>query len=197
MKNQLVLAVLAFVVAGLLPARSAFAQSRENKSAPAAAAISASPDFRNDFFWQFNMVEKNTTALGEAIPANQYTWRPSAGVRSVSEVFLHIAAGNHTALQAFGVEPPPGFELHAFETATTDKTKVLEALRRSFVLVRRVASEVELDKKLVFSGQPTNAQRVLMALTIHLHEHLGQSIAYARSIGVVPPWSAAEDRNEK
>ena len=25
--------------------------------------------------------------------------------------------------------------------------------------------------------------------TTHLHEHLGQLIAYARSNGVVPPWS--------
>ena len=197
MKNQSVVTVLALAVAGLLPGRLALAQSGESKSAPSAAAVSSSPDFRRDFFWQFDMAEKRIIALAEAIPANQYTWRPSAGVRSISEVFLHIAAGNYTALQAFGVQPPPGFELHVFETATTDKTKVLEALRDSFGLVRKVAGEVELGKKVLFFGQSTNAQRILMAVTIHLHEHLGQSIAYARSVGVVPPWSAAEGRNEK
>jgi uncharacterized damage-inducible protein DinB len=32
----------------------------------------------------------------------------------------------------------------------------------------------------------------LLLATTHMHEHLGQSIAYARTIGVVPPWSAKE-----
>jgi uncharacterized damage-inducible protein DinB len=30
---------------------------------------------------------------------------------------------------------------------------------------------------------------MLIVLVSHGHEHLGQSIAYARTIGVVPPWS--------
>jgi hypothetical protein len=30
---------------------------------------------------------------------------------------------------------------------------------------------------------------VLTLLVSHLHEHLGQAIAYARMNGVAPPWS--------
>jgi hypothetical protein len=33
---------------------------------------------------------------------------------------------------------------------------------------------------------------VFMLLAAHLHEHLGQSIAYARINGIAPPWSAPE-----
>jgi len=35
----------------------------------------------------------------------------------------------------------------------------------------------------------TTRRAMWIGATTHLHEHLGQLIAYARSNGVVPPWS--------
>ena len=40
----------------------------------------------------------------------------------------------------------------------------------------------------VFGNDNTERAAFMMALN-HLHEHLGQSVAYARMNGVVPPWS--------
>ena len=38
-------------------------------------------------------------------------------------------------------------------------------------------------------GNATTHRGVLVTVLSHLHEHLGQSVAYARMNGVVPPWS--------
>jgi hypothetical protein len=31
-----------------------------------------------------------------------------------------------------------------------------------------------------------------MRILVHMHEHLGQSIAYARMNGITPPWSKSD-----
>jgi hypothetical protein len=40
-------------------------------------------------------VSKQLVDLANAIPADKYSWRPAPGVRSVSEVFMHIAVSNY------------------------------------------------------------------------------------------------------
>src|ERR1700746_4160267 len=40
------------------------------------------------------------------MPAHKYGWRPAAGVRSVSEVYVHIANGNFLLLSLTGVKLP-------------------------------------------------------------------------------------------
>jgi uncharacterized damage-inducible protein DinB len=47
----------------------------------------------------------------------------------------------------------------------------------------------DLDATVELFGQERTKAQVVYLLGTHYHEHLGQSIAYARSIGVVPPWS--------
>jgi hypothetical protein len=43
--------------------------------------------------------------------------------------------------------------------------------------------------KLKFLGQDATSDGVLLRLLVHIHEHYGQSIAYARMSGVKPPWA--------
>ena len=66
--------------------------------------------------------ENEFTRLAEAMPADKYTWRPSAGVRSVAEVFLHVCAANYNMYTLVGVQPPAGLDLKAMEQSTSDKT---------------------------------------------------------------------------
>lgn len=145
--------------------------------------------------------ENKLTRLAEAIPADKYTWRPSKDVRSVSEVFLHVATGNYFLPKRVGLEPPAGFDLQGFEKSTTDKAKVTDALKKSFEHVKQAAakmSDADLDKMAPwFGGRQASYREILFFAAAHQHEHLGQSIAYARMIGVTPPWTEEQQQKQK
>jgi uncharacterized damage-inducible protein DinB len=139
---------------------------------------------------------KKVMSLAEAMPAEDYGWRPMEGVRSVSEVYVHVAASNYMLLSALGMQMPanlkPNSENEDLEKTMTDKTEVMNFLKQSFDDVQKfLAGYTDTDYgtsvKLPF-GEFTKEQ-VLMIAAGHVHEHLGQSIAYARTNHVVPPWS--------
>jgi uncharacterized damage-inducible protein DinB len=152
--------------------------------------------FTSDMLSQVDEVEKKILQLEEAVPQDKYSWRPAEGVRSVSEVYLHIASGNYLMMKIAGFAPPAeskwGSESDAWDKQTTDKAKILGELKKSFAHVRASlakVSEKDLEQEVDFFGQKMTKRSELMAALSHLHEHLGQSIAYARMNGVVPPWS--------
>jgi hypothetical protein len=69
---------------------------------------------------------------------------------------------------------------------------VISELRRSFDHLRKsieAMPDSELEKPVKMFGTQTTERGVLLTTISHLHEHLGQSIAYARTNGVAPPWS--------
>lgn len=137
--------------------------------------------------------------LAKAIPADKYTWRPGEGVRSVSEVFLHIASANYGLPRMMGAAPAEGFNRQGFETSTTDKDKVIEQLNKSFAYLESAvdkASDADLQKHVkMFGGKEGPEGDVLFLIVTDLHEHLGQMIAYARVNNVTPPWTAAREKN--
>ena len=55
---------------------------------------------------EWGHVSRQLVALAEAIPAATYTWRPGPGVRSTSEVFMHIAMANFYLLSVTGPKMP-------------------------------------------------------------------------------------------
>jgi uncharacterized damage-inducible protein DinB len=80
------------------------------------------------------------------------------------------------------------------ENTVTAKPQVIEQLRRSSEYVRaaiRGMPDADLDTPATLFGRPSTKRNVLFLTATHAHEHLGQLIAYARSNGVVPPWSQA------
>ena len=137
-------------------------------------------------------------ALAEAMPQEAYAYRPGEGVRSVSEVYMHVAGTNYWFPTVVGGVPPEGSGVTArYATVppmeqVTDKAAVVAALRASFAYVIdfvRNAPADRLDEDIDMFGRPTTYRGVLLETAVHLHEHLGQSIAYARVNGVTPPWS--------
>ncbi len=136
--------------------------------------------------------EKNLIDLGEAVPAEKWAWRPAPGVRSYVEVTLHIAGGNYFLAKMLGTAPPEGIDSRTIDTATTDKAKAIEMMKASYLHVKKVIaalSAADLDSKVDFFGKQKSKREIVLGVIGHSHEHLGQSIAYARSNGVVPPWS--------
>lgn len=149
-------------------------------------------------------VEEKVTALAGAMNDDQWAYSPMEGVRSTSDVFMHIAFANYFIPSMLGVMPPEGFPvtmgpegpvgMEEYES-TSDRETVMEAMDGSFDHVREALAGVSADRmddEMNVFGQTMTVRGFCTFIATHLHEHLGQLIAYARANEVVPPWSAAD-----
>ena len=160
-------------------------------AAPAAPA--GPPDLKAPYLRNWDDVTGKLVSLAEAVPAEKYTWRPAEGVRSVSEVYMHVVGGNFFLPSGLGAELPPGLSRELEKE--TDKAKVVTALKDSIAHARKAVEGLApgtLGQEVELFGRKMTRADVLLILLSHAHEHLGQAIAYARSNGVTPPWSQAE-----
>ncbi len=140
---------------------------------------------------EFNHASNQLNALADATPAEKFSWRPAPGVRSVGEVYMHITLGNYFLLGQAGVKIPPAAAdvMKGGEKTLTAKADIIIALKDSQSLVRESYPKADRAKAVKFFGGDTTVDGVLLRLLVHNHEHMGQSIGYARMAGVVPPWS--------
>jgi uncharacterized damage-inducible protein DinB len=161
---------------------------------PAPAAPAPGPTFQADAAGVLGHVQKEMVSLVGAVPQNKFTWRPAKGVRSVSEVYLHAAGSAYWFGKQLGFTVPADVEakLKDFEKSTTDRAKIEKALSDSFDWFAsnvKQMPDAELTKTLSLGGHELTKRAVILIAMGHYQEHLGQSIAYARMNGVVPPWS--------
>lgn len=161
----------------------------------------ASPSgFKADYFSALDHLEKETVALAEAAPQEKYSWRPGEGVRSVGEVFMHMAAGNYSYAKMMGATVPADVNPREFEKSATEKAKTVDTLKKSFQFLRQTAQNIpdaDMDKAVKVYGKDSTVRNVFLISVTHQSEHLGQSIAYSREIGVVPPWTAERQAAQK
>lgn len=130
--------------------------------------------------------------LAEATPTDKFAWRPSPGVRSTSEVYMHIAVANLYYVSVVGKEKMPAEIKPGFEKSVTAKADVISWLKRSLDAARDARAKEtpkELERRVEFFRRSTTADAVYLRLIIHCNEHMGQLVAYARMTGVIPPWS--------
>jgi len=173
--------------------------------------------FRGEYLSEFDLAEQQLLALAEAFPAERYGWRTAETARSVSEVLVHVAAGGLTLLALLGVEAAPDLygkpegeyvarimamvaRNESLEKSITDKTAVLAFLRRSLPAWRKAfaeASDAELDRPEMFFGERSTVRRLYMRGLCHMHEHMGQLIAYARAMGMPAPWRGEREARRK
>ena len=104
---------------------------------------------------------------------------------------MHIARYNYFYPEVgLGVEA--GLDYEQLQGVVTDKHEVVRILSESMQHVRQVAEKMtatDLGEQTHLYGRDVGQWAVLLQLVTHMNEHLGQSIAYARVNGVVPPWS--------
>jgi len=154
--------------------------------------------YRSEVLAEVIVQEDKFTRLAEAIPADKYTWRPAADVRSFAEVFLHVSAANYNIYTLIGAKVPEGLDVRGLEKSTTDKAKIVATLKDSFAHAKaaiKAMPDADLEKSLDWFGGKNTERGVLLFVVRHAAEHLGQSIAYARMAGVTPPWT--EDAQKK
>ena len=122
------------------------------------------------------------------VMSGKYDWKPGQGVRSVGDVFNLIVMENGMLVGVLSGTPNTG----AKPAPITDPEKLQEALKASYVNLQKAItglSDNDLQAPVKLFGRDMTKQSALMLILEDQHEHLGQSIAYARSNGVVPPWS--------
>ena len=132
-------------------------------------------------------LSKKFTGLARVM-AGKYDWKPGQGVRSVSDVFNLIVEENGLLADALSGTPNTG----APPAPITDPGKMQDALKASYANLQKAIaglSDNDLQTHAKLFGEDMTKQGALMLILEDQHEHLGQSIAYARSNGVVPPWS--------
>jgi uncharacterized damage-inducible protein DinB len=169
-----------------------FLPAQENQGGKAPVVSAPTSGYRAEFLEDVAYYEQRYTRLAQAMPAEKYPWRPAEGVRSVGEVYTHIISANYGVARALGAPFPAGFDLKAVSAMSSDKAKVQQALKESFAHFRSAIlalSDSDADKPQKMFNRETTLRGALMMIDRHWGEHLGQSIAYARVNGVVPPWT--------
>ena len=143
-------------------------------------------------------VQKKFIDLAKAIPDAAYSWHPN-GARSVGEVLLHIAGENYLIPAFMGKPAPAGVAISTTDMKTVEvyearkltKDQIIAELEASFANLHAAlpTTDANLSEKIKFFGSDISRQQAVIGTVNHLHEHLGQLIAYARSNNVAPPWS--------
>ena len=160
-------------------------------------------DFKPEYLSEFDLARNQTTALAQAMPADKFDWRPGPGVRSVGEVYVHIAETNvlllgyagtqvdFPGLRLTGKEPVPQViaRFLEFEKTVHGKDNILAMLNRTLDAVKTSFATANLENPVELFGRKTTTRAVYLRILAHVNEHMGQSIAYARINGIVPPWS--------
>ena len=157
----------------------------------AAVFAQAPAGLREGYMGEFELAARQTLQLAEATPAEKFAWRPAPGVRSISEVYMHTAIANYGLLAQTGVKMPADGPKIAADTESTviAKADVIKWLKGSQDAIRKAYPTADRQKKLKFWGKDTSAENVFIRILAHNHEHMGQSVAYARMNGIAPPWS--------
>jgi uncharacterized damage-inducible protein DinB len=156
-------------------------------------------DMKAQSLLDLETMQKKFVDLANAVPADKLTWRPSADSRSFAEVFLHVSAERYGILHLMGVDTPAGFDGKALEKSTTDKAQIVAELNKSWEFAQKTINQMtnaDFAKLLPKLGPQANAGDVVYILVADAHEHLGQSIAYARENGIVPPWTVEAKKQE-
>jgi len=146
---------------------------------------------------EWGHVSRQLVALAEAIPAEKFAWRPAPGVRSTSEVFMHIALANFELLSVTGPKLPADLTSENLEKTVTQKSEVIGWLKRSLDAVKTAHAGItaaDLQRKVTVNHRDATVDGMYLRIIVHANEHMGQLVAYARMNGIVPPWSQSSEK---
>lgn len=178
---------LVSMLAAIAPTRVAVAQASQD--------VTDASRLLGQYASDMDSVHVKLAALADAIPEDKYGWRPASGVRSVAEVFMHLAGEWYFYCpRSVGGNQPGDFG------APPAKLTALEKIGAKHEVIAEMQKSWAYCKAQLASANPANLTGKYKPWNMTLgdaafgmvgdqHEHLGQLITYARSVGVKPPWS--------
>jgi hypothetical protein len=154
-------------------------------------------EMRARFLKDLDSLQSRFLALAEAIPAEKYSWRPAPGVRSIGEVFMHVASEYYVYTPlSYGAARSPvvGRGPEAFQKFESQSTKAdaQKHLKEGFAYMKQAIEGLDpaaITGTQKLFGRDATILETSLVMGGDLHEHLGQLIAYSRMNGVKPPWS--------
>jgi uncharacterized damage-inducible protein DinB len=139
----------------------------------------------------FNGVRRNLEASADAMPAEKYSFRLTAGQMTFADWLIHSADRNYTDCALLKSESAP--EAQRQLTSLKEKAEVAKALKDSFAYCAD-AIESTNDQKVLATPPTTNA---LLHVIVHNNEIYGNVVGYLRVSGIVPPSTAARTPPKK
>jgi uncharacterized damage-inducible protein DinB len=138
----------------------------------------------------FEITKDNIMASAQMLDEDMYAFRPTDEVRSMGELFAHVANAQYSFCSAAAGESSPATE--NFEQTRTTKAGIIEALEMGFGYCEGVFSRMTDEmgaNTLTFFGGPNTAHGVLAFNSAHNYEHYGNMVTYMRLNGITPPSS--------
>ena len=193
--NRLTAARAALVALTMIVTAVSAPARAQQQQGQAALDVKSATHLRAEYLADLDTLHSKITELAKAIPGDKYGWRPSPDVRTVAQVLMHVASEfYYYTPRSIGGQPPvdygPAQAKNAALEKVTAKAEVLDHLEKSWAHTKAQFAGSDAAN-LTGSYQPWNMplDRAAFSMDGDLHEHLGQLIAYARSVGVRPPWT--------
>ncbi len=189
MKKRWLLAVVFACCVTAAQAQMGAAKSAPGTMIEPAKSFDASlSDFEGEFM-----------SLAKAMPAEKYSFAPSAavfvasqkteyeGVRNFGQMVAHVAQANYFYAGMFGAAKPD-VDVKAIGKLT-DKDQIVAALEKSFIFVHTAMGTLTTQN--AFESVRGNQTRASLAggVIAHGFDHYGQLAEYLRMNGIVPPAS--------
>jgi hypothetical protein len=152
---------------------------------------------------QLVSAEREIVGLAEAMPAEKYSFRPTAGefknVRSFSQQMTHIAATLYgISAGALGEKNPSemGHEENG-PASIAGKDAAVKYLKDAFAYAHKATLAVTSANGLDMMQSPFGSSKtaridLVTTLLFHSFDHYGQAVVYARMNGIVPPASRGQ-----
>jgi len=151
-----------------------------------ANAIAPSPKPAGEYSQHFAPLSQLSIAVAQAMPADQYSFRPHPESMTFGELMLHIASTNYSFCAGLKDSDSPT----ASSPSATDKDTVIKYLTGSFDYCSPIISSLTNAQLNAPHNSPDGrlpGREVLLAMYLHVAHHRGQAEIYLRDKGIRPP----------
>lgn len=138
----------------------------------------------------YAITKENVMAAAEMLDESLYAYRPTEEVRSMGELFAHIASAQFSFCSAAAGEERRATE--NYEETRTGKAEIIDALESGFEYCDGVYAEMTDERgsrRVDFFTGPNTTFGVLAFNSAHNYEHYGNLVTYMRLNGITPPSS--------
>ena len=144
---------------------------------------------------QWEATGDKIVTIAEAVPEAKYDFKATPEVRSFRDILVHLVSENHMFMGfAAGTGRPDTSRLNNLRS----RAEILKALSESYDYGAKILDGMNdqklLEKVSFFRGQQVPRLTAILANMKDNHEHYGQLVVYLRVNGIVPPRTAARQR---
>lgn len=150
------------------------------------AAGSATASAAGEYDKHFPALSQLSVAVAQAMPADQYSFRPHPESMPFGQLMVHIASTNYAFCAGLKDSDVPS----AANSAPTEKDAVVKLLSDSFSYCSGIISTLTEPQLAEVHNSPDGrlpGREILLAMYVHVAHHRGQAEIYLRNKGIKPP----------